>query len=93
MPACVAHASGFSGRVRKRVDVPGGVVRGLRAADRHGRRRGRVDLPVALLGREQVAAPILLADHVADAPRENRVVLVPEPAGAHGRVELGEAGL
>ena len=49
-------------------------------------------LLVALLGREQVAAPILLADHIADAPPEHRVPVVPQPAGAHGRVKLHDRG-
>jgi PAS domain S-box-containing protein len=96
LPATVsARATGRSTHHRveqKRRDILDAIVRGLRAANRHHERHGRVDLPVALLGREQVAAPVLLAHHVADAPPEHRVAVVPQPAGPHRRVQLDDGG-
>jgi Sulfite exporter TauE/SafE len=92
LPARAAGGSAHHGVEQEGRYVRGAVVRRLRAADRHEQRHGRVDLPVALLGREQVAAPVLLAHDVADAPRHHRIAVVGEPARAHRGVQLVDGG-
>src|SRR3712207_240375 len=60
-----------------------------RAADRHHQRHGGIDLlRWPLLRGVEVAAPIRLADNVAQTPLQHRIAIVPEPAGAHGSIEL-----
>ena len=59
--------------------------------DRHDERYGSADLLFQpRFGRVEVAAPIGLADHVADALLQHRVPIMLEMSKAHGSVKLGD---
>src|SRR3954470_17978802 len=61
------------------------------ATDGHHQRHSRVDLLLRLLlGGVEIAAPVRFADHIAHAPLQHRIAIVPEPPGAHRGIQLDD---
>jgi hypothetical protein len=64
-----------------------------RATNRHHERDRRVDLLIrSALGRVKTPAPVGFADHIAEAPLEDRIAVMAQVAGPHRCIELDNRG-